>query len=282
MSKFPSIRTWPVRWQPRKAAARCQHGLLPDPHLLDLLRDRLEPGAHVAQRQAGPVGEVAIGRRREGAEVPASQLRQSLLPVELAAACRASPPGGRDTSACRDRARDRRVPRSPPARRCAGRSAGSAHARGARRAPRARSGSAGLRRRGRWPITRSALSAARAACRAVRAAGATSVLDPRLEERQPPARVIGGDQVDRHPHHPGAEQRALLGAGAPDVRRRQASCCASGMSAAPRRRPAPGRPPIARAISAGSRAAAGRWISWVAARSLASRSGSIPLAAHRR
>ena len=39
----------------------------------------------------------------------------------------------------------------------------------------------------------------------------------RLEQRQPPARVLGRDQVDRHPHHPGAQQRALLGARPRDV-----------------------------------------------------------------
>jgi len=46
-------------------------------------------------------------------------------------------------------------------------------------------------------------------------------LDARLEDRQPPARVIRRDEVDGRPHHPSAQERSILDASPRNVGRRE-------------------------------------------------------------
>ena len=102
-------------------------------------------------------------------------------------------------------------------RRCACRSACSARSPRPRPARAPRSGSAAPRRPEPRAITASAFSCLAGRHPELLEPPSRPPLDPRLEQRQPPAGVLGRDQVDRHSHHPGAEQRALLGAGPRDV-----------------------------------------------------------------
>ena len=202
------------------AAAQRQHRLIPHLDLLDLAGDRGEPGAHVPQRQARPVGEVAVGRRPEGAQVAARELGERPVAVErrrLAEPVLAQRPG----RWC--------LPRSGP-RQASPETDGDERIRciaglrvqldSGRLDPlaRPRCASAGplLRERPR-DNSGAPCPALPPACPSCARRRRDQRLDRRLEQGQPPAGVVGRDQVDRHPHHPGAEQRALLGAGPLDV-----------------------------------------------------------------
>ena len=91
-------------------SARRALGQVDEPVLaLDQLRAiAAEPGAGVAQRQAGPAGEVAVVGRAVAGEVAAGQLGQRRVAVDRLAAARASRGRARRRAACRPSARARR------------------------------------------------------------------------------------------------------------------------------------------------------------------------------
>ena len=221
------------------------------------MRSNAEPG--VAQRQARPARQVAlVGRARSRAGSGARA-----RPASRRAAARSSSPS-------QSAVRTRQVwpPRSGP-RQSSPSSVASSHrwtlnsfavskpARSSRSAElRARQGPSSSTASWRsvsarsWPRRSSPKSVSRLRDQRT-IVGANSGTHP--------AGVLGRDQVDRLAHHPGPQQRALLGPRAVDVGGGEARARGRGRRASPRAAPAPGPgPPRADDVDAGGGSPAGR------------------------
>src|SRR6185369_14771981 len=72
----------PRLWDPGRWTARREQRLVADPHLLDVLCDRLESRPHVAKGKPGPVGEVAVRGGSECPEIAPRELRERPPAVE--------------------------------------------------------------------------------------------------------------------------------------------------------------------------------------------------------
>src|SRR4051794_8192146 len=217
--------------QSRTPAARLEHRLLPNPDLLDLTRDRLQSGSDIPKWEPGPVGEVAVSGRRERPDVAPRELGQRAVAVEgrwladpvLAADQAAGLAAVRPKAG--DPARHGQTDDVEP------RVLIELHARFDHTLRRLRSSQRALVGEGLGDHPQRLVLLPRRHAQ-LGEPPPRPLLDPRLEDRQPPTGVLRRDQMDRRAHHPGAKQRAVLRAGPSDVLRRQrAAARAEGLGA---------------------------------------------------